>query len=435
MKIYTDKTDQQQVNITIEVHDEDMENHIQRACKKMSVKMNFPGFRKGKVPRSVLENTFGKPRLIQESLDTLIPDVVFKAVDQENLEIVSTPVVSVESIEPKVEILAKVALVPIVKLTSFEKFKIHQSKNKVSVKEINNVINQVRESQVNWVPVERLVKRGDLLILDLQIISEEKVVTDQKKMEYIVDYGKNHIESIPGFAQKLIKMNIGAGKNFDLEFPDNFPDESLRNKVGDFKVFIHEVKEKSLPALTDDFAKSLGEGLKDVRSLKEKIRENLKLTAEHEWNQRIIEDFIDKTIESSEFILAPILIDQESENMIKRQKEYMESKKVDFEEYLKNSKKTYDELLEELREPAEKNIHKSLVINEIATKENIEVDDEKVEKELLEWGKKNTGDRKVSKDQIKQNIRQSLKDKLVMDKILELAKNKVLDSIDNNEKK
>ena len=104
MKISTEKTDQQ-VNLTIEVNDEDMENHIQMACNKMSNKMSFPGFRKGKVPRSVLENSLGKPRILQESLDTLIPDVVFKAVDKEKLEIVSTPVVSVESLEPKVEIL------------------------------------------------------------------------------------------------------------------------------------------------------------------------------------------------------------------------------------------------------------------------------------------------------------------------------------------
>ena len=224
MKISTEKTDQQQVNLTIEVNDEDMESHIQIACNKMSNKMSFPGFRKGKVPRSVLENSLGKPRILQESLDTLIPDVVFKAVDKEKLEIVSTPVVSVESLEPKVEILAKVALVPIVNLSSFEKFKIIQSKNKIGVKEINNVINQVRESQVTWTPVERSVQRGDSLIIDIDIKSENKTVTSQKKMEYIVDYGKEHIESIPGFAQKLIKMNLGQEKLFNLEFPDNFPD-------------------------------------------------------------------------------------------------------------------------------------------------------------------------------------------------------------------
>ena len=100
MKVSTEKTDNQQVNLTIEVNDEDMESHIEIACNKMSKKMNFPGFRKGKVPRSVLENSLGKQRLIQESLDTLIPDVVFKAVDKEKLEIVSTPVVSVESLDP-----------------------------------------------------------------------------------------------------------------------------------------------------------------------------------------------------------------------------------------------------------------------------------------------------------------------------------------------
>jgi trigger factor len=433
MKISTEKTDQQ-VNLTIEVNDEDMENHIQMACNKMSNKMSFPGFRKGKVPRSVLENSLGKPRLLQESLETLIPDVVFKAVDKEKLEIVSTPVVSVESLEPKVEILAKVALVPIVNLSSFEKFKIIQSKNKIGVKEINNVINQVRESQVTWVPVERSVQRGDSLIIDLDIKSENKTVSNQKKMEYIVDYGKEHIESIPGFAQKLIKMNLGQEKLFNLQFPDNFPNENLRNKVGSFNVLIHEIKEKGLPDLTDDFAKSLGEGLEDVKGLKQKIKENLRLNAENEWNNRIIEDFIDKAIESSEFVIAPILIDQESENIVKRQKEYIESRKLDFDEYLKNSEKTYEGLLEESREVAQKNINRSLVINEISVKEDINVDEEEFVKELNKWQENNSKNTKISKDQVEQNIRQSIKDRLIMDKILELAKDKVVKSTDKQKK-
>ena len=434
MKISTEKTDQQQVNLTIEVNDEDMESHIQIACNKMSNKMSFPGFRKGKVPRSVLENSLGKPRILQESLDTLIPDVVFKAVDKEKLEIVSTPVVSVESLEPKVEILAKVALVPIVNLSSFEKFKIIQSKNKIGVKEINNVINQVRESQVTWTPVERSVERGDSLIIDIDIKSENKTVTSQKKMEYIVDYGKEHIESIPGFAQKLIKMNLDQEKLFNLQFPDNFPDENLRNKTGNFNVLIHEIKEKSLPDLTDNFAKSLGEGLEDVKGLKQKIKENLKLNAENEWNNRIIEDFIDKVIESSEFIVAPILVDQESENIVKRQKEYIESRKLDFDEYLKNSEKTYEGLLKESREVAQKNINKSLVLNEISKKEDINVDEEEVVKELNQWQENNSKNTKISKDQVEQNIRQSIKDRLIMDRILELAKDKVVKSTDEQKK-
>ena len=185
MKVSTEKTDNQQVNLTIEVNDEDMESHIEIACNKMSKKMNFPGFRKGKVPRSVLENSLGKQRLIQESLDTLIPDVVFKAVDKEKLEIVSTPVVSVESLDPKLEILAKVALIPIVNLSSYEKFKITQSKNKVGVKEINNVINQVRESQLTWIPVERTVKRGDSLIIDFSSTKKEicDAISDHPKRD------------------------------------------------------------------------------------------------------------------------------------------------------------------------------------------------------------------------------------------------------------
>jgi trigger factor len=253
-------------------------------------------------------------------------------------------------------------------------------------------------------------------------------------MEYIVDYGKEHIESIPGFAQKLIKMNLDQEKLFNLQFPDNFPDENLRNKTGNFNVLIHEIKEKGLPDLTDNFAKSLGEGLEDVKGLKQKIKENLKLNAENEWNNRIIEDFIEKVIESSEFIVAPILIDQESENIVKRQKEYIESRKLDFDEYLKNSEKTYEGLLKESREVAQKNINKSLVFNEISKKEDINVDEEEVVKELNQWQENNSKNTKISKDQVEQNIRQSIKDRLIMDRILELAKDKVVKSTDEQKK-
>ncbi|MBM31796.1 MAG: trigger factor [Chloroflexi bacterium] len=434
MKISTEKTDQQQINLTIEVNDEDMESHIQIACNRMSKKMNFPGFRKGKVPRSVLENSLGKQRLVQESLDTLIPEVVFKAVDKEKIEIVATPVVSVESLDPKLKILAKVALVPIVNLSSYEKFKIVQSKNKIGVKEINNVIDQVRESQLTWIPVERSVKRGDSLIIDFEINSDEKTITSQNKMEFIVDYGKDHVESIPGFSEKLIKMNIGDEKKFNLKFPENFPDEKLRNKSGEFKVLVHEIKEKALPELNDDFAKSLGEGLESVKELKEKVRENLKLNAENEWNNRIIEDFINQVMDDSKFVVAPILVDQESENIVKRQKEYIESRKLDFDEYLKNSEKTYEGLLEESREVAEKNIFRSLIINEISIKENIKVEEKEVIEEIKRWEENNNKNNNISKDQVEQNIRQSIKDRLIMDKILKLAKDRVVKSKDKQKK-
>ena len=164
------------------------------------------------------------------------------------------------------------------------------------------------------------------------------------------------------------------------------------------------------------------------------IKENLKLNAENEWNNRIIEDFIDKVIESSEFIVAPILIDQESENIVKRQKEYIESRKLDFDEYLKNSEKTYEGLLKESREVAQKNINKSLVLNEISKKEDINVDEQEVVKELNQWQENNSKNTNISKDQVEQNIRQSIKDRLIMGRILELAKDKVVKSTDEQKK-
>ena len=197
---------------------------------------------------------------------------------------------------------------------------------------------------------------------------------------------------------------------------------------------VHEIKEKQLPELNDAFAKSLGEGIEDVKALKQKIKENLKLNSENEWNNRIIEDFIDQVIVASKFVVAPILIDQESESIVKRQKEYIESRKLDFDEYLKNSEKTYEGLLEESREAAEKNIHRSLVINEISLKENIEVEEKEVLEEIKSWEQSNNKNSKISKDQIEQNIRQSIKDRLIMDKILKLAKDRVVKSNDKQKK-
>ena len=160
----------------------------------------------------------------------------------------------------------------------------------------------------------------------------------------------------------------------------------------------------------------------------------LKLNSENEWNNRIIEDFIDQVIVASKFVVAPILIDQESESIVKRQKEYIESRKLDFDEYLKNSEKTYEGLLEESREAAEKNIHRSLVINEISLKENIEVEEKEVLEEIKSWEQSNNKNSKISKDQIEQNIRQSIKDRLIMDKILKLAKDRVVKSNDKQKK-
>ena len=187
MKIDKSKVENQQITLTLEVEEDEIEKYLVQAANKLSNQLKIPGFRKGKAPKSIVEKIVGREGLVEESLQFSVPNLVNEAIDKEALEVFATPKISVIDLVPNLKLEAKVALKPNAKVGKLEDIKLDVNQDKIGAKEVNNVIDQSRNQHASWVPVKRKSKIGDLLSLDFKCESENEVIMDHKSIEIILE--------------------------------------------------------------------------------------------------------------------------------------------------------------------------------------------------------------------------------------------------------
>ena len=255
MKIDKSKVENQQITLTLKVEEDEIEKYLVQAAKKLSNQLKIPGFRKGKAPKSIVEKIVGREGLVEESLQFSVPNLVNEAIDKEALEVFATPKISVIDLVPNLKLEAKVALKPNAKVGKLEDIKLDLNQDKISAKEVNNVIDQSRNQHASWVPVKRKSKIGDLLSLDFKCESENEVIMDHKSIEIIIENQYEDNLKMPGLMKKLTGLSEEDSKNFKLELPEDFFNEKFKNTSAKFEVKIISIKEKSLPDVDDNFAK------------------------------------------------------------------------------------------------------------------------------------------------------------------------------------
>ena len=283
MKIDKSKVENQQVTLTIEVEEDEIEKYLVQAAKKLSNQLKIPGFRKGKAPKSIVEKIVGREGLVEESLQFSVPNLVNEAIDKEALEVFATPKISVIDLVPNLKLEAKVALKPNAKVGKLEDIKLDLNQDKISAKEVNNVIDQSRNQHASWVPVKRKSKIGDLLSLDFKCESENEVIMDHKSIEIIIENQYEDNLKMPGLMKKLTGLSEEDSKNFKLELPEDFFNEKFKNTSAKFEVKIISIKEKSLPDIDDNLAKLMDPSINDLKELKKQIKKNLELNAKNKY--------------------------------------------------------------------------------------------------------------------------------------------------------
>ena len=227
---------------------------------------------------------------------------------------------------------------------------------------------------------------------------------DHKSIEIILENQYEDNLKMPGLMKKLCGLKDEDDKNFKLELPDDFFNEKFKNANAKFEVKIISVKEKNLPEVDDNFAKIMDPSVKDLKDLKKEIKKNLELNAKNKFDQDLWDGFIDSAIDKSKFTIPEIMSEQETENLIKQQKEMIENQKIEFDAYLSGINKTEEEFESELNTSAEQRLKRAIVIEEIVNHYKVEIDDKVINEELKKFKElqKNTSysDQSIS-DEIK----------------------------------
>lgn len=421
MKIKKGKVRNQQLVITLTVDDEEIEKHLQRASVKLSSRLKIPGFRKGKAPRSIVEQLVGRDGLVEESLDEALPDVVHKAIEEENIEVFSAPKVSKIDLQPKMTIEAVLALKPMVQLSKISGIKVKIEKEKITAKEVNKVIDEIRDQNGTWLPVKRPAKMGDLLTVDFKCEVADKVILDHSSIDLLLDVQFEDNLKMPGLMKKMTGILMEGSKVFSIVLPNDYPEEDLREKKANFAVLIHEIKEKNLPNVDDSLANTIDPSVKDLKELKKKIKINLEQSAEKKWEQLFWDDYLKQIVDSSNYTIADLMVEQETDLLLSQQKKMIENQKIEFVEYLKQINKSEEDFIAELKATADSRIKRSLTIDELFEHYEINVEEDRVREDLDKW-KNQQGNAKISEEQIMDEIRYSLKREKLLSQIIDNQK-------------
>jgi trigger factor len=370
VKVSSTELPPRQVSLEIEVEKDRLDRAVDDAFRRLAGRVDVPGFRRGKAPRSMIERMIGHDRIVEDALDHLVPEVVSEAMTQEKLEPYTRP--RVESIEfDPLRLKAVVGLAPKVELGDYKgALRIDREEPQVGDTEIEGVIQRVRESYAQWAPVERAVQLGDRVGIDLKVTPEgrEDPLIDSKDAEYVVD--PEGAQPAPGFAEQLIGLSAGGQKAFTLNMADDYRDQDVAGKPAQFDVLLHWAKERELPELDDAFAQQVGD-YADVAALRTAVEAQLKHSEEERVRDKLEEDAMNKLVEISSIEFPPQLVDYQAQHMLESFKTNVERQGLQLNQYLRLVGKEQDAFEQEIREQAETRVRRSLALDAFADAEEI----------------------------------------------------------------
>jgi trigger factor len=422
MKVSTEPVESRQVALNIEMEPVEIDKYLDRAYNRLVKRVSVPGFRKGKAPRDILERHIGKDALFQEALEDLIPRAYKEALDEQNIDAIDQPQFELIKTEPLV-FKAVVPLKPTVELGDYKQIKIESKPVKITKKDLDETIEQLREQQAVLLPIDRPVQLGDVVTIDVEGEREGEQFPIRKDIVYEASKGSRL--PLPGFAEKLEKMGRGEEKSFVLSYPSDYEMKELARKEHAFKVTVKEIKEKKLPEIDDEFAKMLGKD--DLASLRQQIQSNLKARAEDRSRTELEQTAIDKLIDISKIEYPPVLEEREIDRLLNEEARHFAEGVNGLENYLRTLNKTLEEHRQELRPMASKRVVRSLALGKLAESETIEVQDSEIDAEVEKMAQdadKNADDvRKLfGLPQARDSIKQFLVGRKSLERLVEIAK-------------
>ncbi len=368
--------------LTIETSAEELEKALQNAFLKNKNKISIPGFRKGKVPRQIIEKMYGPAIFYEDAANELIPEAYEKAMDECGEDIVSSPEIDVTQIEKGKPFIftALVALKPEVKLGKYKGVKVDKADTAVTDEEVDAEINKERENNARNIEVtDRAVKDGDMTVIDFEGFVDGTAFDGGKGENYPLTIGSGAF--IPGFEEQLVGAQIGEEVEVNVTFPEDYQAEELKGKAALFKCTVREIKEKELPELDDEFASEVSE-FETLAEYKEDVRATLTSKKEKEAKDAKEAAVIEAIVNDSEMEIPEAMLLTQQKQMVDEFAQRMQMQGISMDQYLQFTGATYDKMMEQVRPQAERRIKSRLVLEAVVKAENIEASDADYEEEL-----------------------------------------------------
>ena len=377
MKVSTERIPESQVVLEIEVEPERLERTLERAYRRLAQKTEVPGFRKGKTPRHMLERYLGRDAVRQEALRLLIPEAYNQAIEEESIDAVDYPDIEVVQEEPLI-FKATVAIRPSVDLGDYRELRVEREPVTVSEEQVNEKIEELRHRYAILEPVDRPPQMGDRVWADVRVSVDGRSVFSEDDAEIHLHQGVTVL--MPSFVEELLGNEKGVERQFSIDVPPDYPQRLLAGKTCLCTVLVKEIKEERLPELDDTFAAVVGEGFPSLEALRQRLESDLRESAEQETDGRYRGKVVDGVVAAASVEFPPVLTERETEQLLR---ERLSSSGVgDIEGYLRQVRKSEEELRQELRLQAVERIQGSLVLGQVAAVEGISVSEEDVDAEI-----------------------------------------------------
>ena len=414
MSVQVETLEKNMAKLTVEIEAERLEKALDAAYNKQKKSISMPGFRKGKVPRAMVEKMYGVEVFYEDAANILLQETYPEAYDESGLEIVSRPEINIVQIEKGKPFIftAEVATKPEVTLGEYKGLEVDKVSTRVTQKEVEAKIEEEAEKNARTVTVEdRAVQDGDEVILDFEGFVDGEAFEGGKGENYPLTIGSGSF--IPGFEDQLVGAEAEKEVEVKVTFPEDYHAEELKGKEAVFKCTVHEIKAKELPEIDDEFAAEVSEfdTLDEYKAdVKAKIKEQK--AADGKRNQE--DQAVEQAVKNAEYEIPQPMIDTQTTQMVEDFAQRIQSQGITLEQYFQFTGLTAEKMMEDMKPQAIKRIETRLVLEAIAKAENIEITDEKVDEELAKMAESYKMEVEKLKEFMGENEKKQMKEDLAV---------------------
>ena len=408
MSVQVENLEKNMAKLTIEVSAEELEKALQSAYLKQKKNISIPGFRKGKVPRAMIEKMYGAGVFYEDAANALIPQAYSQAAEESKLDIVSRPEIHVEQIEKGKPFIftAEVAVKPDVTLGEYKGVAVPVSHTEVTDEEVEAELKKEQEKNSRTITVEdRAAEKGDIVTIDFEGTVDGETFQGGSGKDYPLTLGSGTF--IPGFEDQLVGAKAEDVVDVHVTFPEDYNSEELKGKAAVFKCTVHKIETKELPELDDDFAKDVSE-FDTLEEYKNSLREDLKKKKEDEAKREKENAAVDKAVANAQMEIPDAMLDTQAAQMVDNFARRLSAQGMSMEQYMQYTGQNAAALQEQMKPQALKQIHTRLVLEKVAQVENIQISDERLEEEFEKMAKMYG----MEKDKLKEILGDAEKDQM-----------------------
>lgn len=424
MSLQVERLEHNMAKLTIEVPAEEVEKALQAAYLKERGKISLPGFRKGRVPRQMIEKMYGPEVFYDEAANRMISEAYAKAYDECELELVSQPKIEITQLEKGKEFIftAEVAVKPEVKLGEYKGLKVDKVSTRVTQKEVDEEIDKERERNARTIDVtDRAVQDKDQITLDFEGFVDGVAFEGGKASDYSLTIGSGAF--IPGFEDQLIGANIDEEKEINVTFPEEYQAKELAGKAAVFKCTVHSIKAKELPELDDEFVSDVSEKSETVDAYKAEVKAKIKERKENEGKQKREDQSVEQAVANAEMDIPEAMISFQSRQMVDDFARRIMQQGMTMEQYFQFTGLSEEKMMEEFKPEAEKRIRTRLTLEAIVAAENIEVSEERLDEELQKMADSYKMEVDKLKEYMGENEKKQMKEDIAIQEAVTLIAN------------